>query len=253
MLYALQRAGNSPAALSMVDELINQTPNDETLWLQRAQITLASNNRNKALSSMEMALRHGEAKPSNLLSTAQLHLSAGSMARAADLLIRIINNNPQSFELVDSAITWLISEGEFKQANRILGSIKDIKKLPTSQQSLYYAALGAAQENTDRQRAVKHFKKSLILNPNQASVLIKLAQYYQSKQQFSRAQLYFQRAQIFPEFVKPALAGLAQVALDQQQYGKALEYLERLKPLSTHKLNIDKNIAVLKRLKAQKV
>ena len=251
LLYALQRAGNNQAALNMVDELINETPNDKRLWLQRAQITLASNEKSKALTSMEMALRHGEKASSNLLSTAQLHLSAGSMTRATDLLIAISARNPQAFTQVNSAINWLISEGEIKQANRILRSIKGVAKLPKPQQSQYYAALGSAQEKNNIERAVKHFKKSLDLNPNQASVLIKLAQYYQSKQQFSRAQLYYQRAQVFPNFIKPALAGLAQIALEQAYYDKALAYLEKLKPLSSNKVNIDKNIAVLKRLKAQ--
>jgi len=251
LLYALQRAGNNQAALNMVDELINETPDDKRLWLQRAQINLASNEKPKALTSMEMALRHGETASSNLLSTAQLHLSAGSMARAADLLIKITAHNPQAFTQINSAINWLISEGEVKQANRILASIEGITKLPKPQQSLYYAALGSAQEKNNIERAVKHFKKSLALNPNQASVLIKLAQHYQSKQQFSRAQLYYQRAQVFPNFIKPALAGLAQIALEQEYYDKALAYLEKLKPLSNNKVNIDKNIAVLKRLKAQ--
>ena len=251
LLYALQRAGNNQAALNMVDELINETPDDKRLWLQRAQINLASNEKPKALTSMEMALRHGETASSNLLSTAQLHLSAGSMARAADLLIKITAHNPQAFTQINSAINWLISEGEVKQANRILANIKGITKLPKPQQSLYYAALGSAQEHNNIERAVKHFNKSLALNPNQASVLIKLAQHYQSKQQFSRAQLYYQRAQVFPNFIKPALAGLAQIALEQEYYDKALAYLEKLKPLSNNKVNIDKNIAVLKRLKAQ--
>jgi len=251
LLYALQRAGNNLAALNMVDELINASPSDKKLWLQRAQITLATNDRAKALTSMEMALRHGENKPNNLLSTAQLHLSQGSMARAADLLIKITKQQPQAFDQVASAISWLIIEGEFKQARRILGSIKQINKLPKAQQSLYYATLGSAIEPTNMKQAIKHFKKSLALNPNQASVLVKLAQHYQHKQQFSRAQLYYQRAQVFPQFVKQSLAGLAQLALDQQQYAKALTYLEKLKPLSDNKQSIDKNISIIKRLKSQ--
>jgi len=104
LLYALQRAGNNQAALNMVDELINTKPNDRTLWLQRAQITLATNDHTKALTSMEMALRYGESKSNNLLSTAQLHLAQGSMARAADLLIQITKKDSQKFEQVEPAI-----------------------------------------------------------------------------------------------------------------------------------------------------
>lgn len=251
LLYALQRAGNNLAALNMVDELINASPTDKDLWLQRAQITLATNDRTKALTSMEMALRYGETKPNNLLSTAQLHLSVGSMARAADLLIKITTKKPQAFDQVAPAIAWLISEGEFNQASRILASIKKVSKLPLPQQSLYYATLGNTVESTNMKQAIKHFKKSLALNPNQASVLVKLAQHYQDKQQFSRAQLYYQRAQVFPHYVKQSLAGLAQLALDQQQYAKALTYLQKLKPLSDNKQNIEKNISIIKRLKAQ--
>ena len=53
-----------------ISDRLNDTPADKTLWLQRAQITLASNDHAKALTSMEMALRHGENKSNNLLSTA---------------------------------------------------------------------------------------------------------------------------------------------------------------------------------------
>jgi len=251
LLYALQRAGNNQAALNMVDELINDKPTDKKLWLQRAQITLATNDHAKALTSMEMALRYGETKTNNLLSAAQLHLAQGSMARAADLLIKIIKQNPQAFDQIEPVITWLVSEREYKQARRILSSIKHIKKLSKNDQSLYYAALGKALEKNNITQAIKHFKKSLSLNPNQASVLIKLAHHYQQNQQFSRAQLYYQRAEIFPEFIKQSLAGLAQLALDQQFYTKAVTYLEKLKKLSDNKQNIEKNISIIKRLHTQ--
>ena len=251
LLYALQRAGNNQAALNMVDELINTNPTDRKLWLQRAQITLVTNDHAKALTSMEMALRYGESKANNLLSTAQLHLAQGSMARAADLLIEITKKNLQAFSQVEPAITWLISEGEYQQASRILASIKQVNKLAKDQQSLYYATLGSTQESSNMAQAVKHFKKSLALNPNQASMLVKLAQHYQHNEQFSRAQLYFQRAEVFPQFAKQSLAGLAQLALDQQQYSKAIGYLEKLKALSDNKQIIDKNISIINRLQTQ--
>jgi Tfp pilus assembly protein PilF len=251
LLYALQRAGNNQAALTMVDELINASPDDKDLWLQRAQITLATNDRAKALTSMEMALRYGEQKPKNLLSAAQLHLSVGSIARAADLLIDITKTDPQAFTQIASTISWLVSENELTVARKILASVKEITTLSISDQSLYYATLGNTVEPNDIKQALKYFKKSLSLNPNQASVLIKLAQHYQHKQQFSRAQLYYQRAQVFPHFVKQSLTGLAQLALDQQHYAQALDYLEKLKPLSDNKQGIEKNISIIKRLKAQ--
>lgn len=252
LLHALQRAGNYQAALNMVDELLNKTPKNKKLWLQRAQINLANNQQQKALSSMEMALRYGEENDANLLSTAQLHLTNGSVTRASDLLIQLTKKRPQAFLDIHGAINWLLNEGKTQQAKRVLASIKHVKQLPKNQQSLYYAALGTAIENSQEEQAIKHYQRAIKLDPNQSPVLLKLAQYYQDKQQYSRAEIYYQRAQVFKTSTRSALAGLAQVALDQQHYNKALKYLEQLKPLSRNQLNIEKNIATLKRMLAQK-
>ncbi len=252
LLFALQQAGNHQSALNMVDELLNQHPKDKRLWLQRAQITLALADESKALTSMEMALRYGEEETANLLNTAQLHLSTGSMTRAGDLLINLAAKDPQNFSQIEPVISWLISDGEIEQAARILKNIRNIKQLSSMEQSLYFATLGSTLQSNQPKQAIKHFKKSLTLNPNQASVLIKLAEYYQSKQQFSHAQLYYQRAQVFPKQAKQSLAGLAQLALDQRQYSQALTYLKKLKLLSDNKQNIEKNIVIIQRLITQK-
>jgi len=251
LLYALQQAGNHQAAFAMANELLNGSPTDKDLWLARAQTTLALDLPAKAITSMEMALRHGENKPSNLLSTAQLHLANGSIARGADLLITLGVKKSQSFSQLEPAIAWLIANGQQRAASLILSKISNIKRRPTLEQSLYYATLGHANEHDNPQRALKYFTKSLSLNPNQASVLLKLAQHYQDKQQYSRAELYYQRAEIFPNYTKLSLAGLAQLALDQQYFAKALTYLEKLKQLSDNKLAIEKNITIIKRLQAQ--
>ena len=251
LLYALQQAGNHQAAFAMVNELLNTSPTDKNLWLQRAQITLALDLQSKAITSMEMALRHGETKSSNLLSTAQLHLANGSIERGADLLIRLNASNSVAFSQIEPAISWLINDEQLQPALRILKKMLNINKLSPLEQSLYYATLGSATEQQSPKRALKYFKKSLALNPNQARVLIKLAQHYQQKQQHSRAELYYQRAEIFPNYKKQSLAGLAQLALNQQHYAKALTYLHKLKRLSNNTLAIEKNITIIKRLVAQ--
>ncbi|MGB1298291.1 MAG: tetratricopeptide repeat protein [Psychrobium sp.] len=252
LLFALQQAGNHQAALNMVNELLSREPKNKDLWLQRAQINLALEQSEKALTSMEMALRLGEKNTSNLLSTAQLHLTSGSKPRAADLLINIGNQGASHFSQIHSAVNWLINEDELKQANRVLSGIKDVNKLPKSQQSQYYAALGSVSHHSNIKRAVKHYQRALKLDPNSANVLLKLGEYYQGIEQYSRAELYYQRAQVFKQTIKPALASLAQIALNQAQYDKALAYLQKLKPLSSNPLNIDKNIAILKRMQTQK-
>jgi len=252
LLFALQKAGNYQSALNMVDELLNAQPENKRLWLQRAQITLALNEQDKALVSMEMALRYGENKQSNLLSTAQLHLTTGSIARAGDLLIKIAKQTPQNFMKIEPAISWLVSDGETAHASRIMNSIVNVNQLPTTQQSLYFLTLGNTLQESQPKQALKYFLKSLKMNPNQARVLIKLAEHYHTKQQFSRAQLYYQRAEVFPKQAKQSLAGLAQLALDQQQYSQALTYLQKLKLLSDNKQNIDKNIVIVQRLITQK-
>lgn len=251
LLYALQQAGNHQAALNLVDELLNNHPNDSELWLQRGAIALSVDDHLKALSSMEMALRFGEKAPTNLLSTAQLHLSSGSVKRAADLLIKYGATKIGQFSDIEPIISWMINDGGTKQALRVLNSIKDIKQLSQQAQSLFYATLGDALIDTQIKKAIAHYQRSIKLNPNQANVLISLGQYYQQQQQLSRAAIYYQRAHVFTTTKKQALAGLAQVALDQQHYNKALKYLEQLKPISHNPHRVEKNMAIIKRLISQ--
>jgi len=252
LLYALQQSGDHQTALTMVNELLNTSPTDKNLWLQRAQLSIALDSNQQAISSMEMALRHGEKNPTNLLNTAQLHLANGSMDRATDLLVTLSSNQHQNFERIEPAISWLIDQQQSQSALIILSKVKNITSRAPAEQSVYYATLGNAHEYNQPKIALKQYKKSLALDPNNARVLIKLAQHYRQKKQYSHAELYYQRAEIFPKYAKQSLSGLAQLAVDQQHFNKALSYLEKLKSVSDNKLSIEKNIAILNRLRAQK-
>ena len=131
LLYSLISAKDNHAAKAMLNEMLQKTPNDARLWLQRSRISLDDNTPLDALTSMEMAVRLGNQDADNLIATAQLHLNHGSVSRAAELMAQLLtqwqqkkpyvtSKNTEHFDAIESVIAWLVYEKHWPEAKKLL-------------------------------------------------------------------------------------------------------------------------------------
>lgn len=252
LLFALIESGDLNQANALLKELLNQTPNDATLWLQRAQIALQLEQSKNALAALEVALKLNPKDSANQLLAAQLHLSHGSSERAVNLLKQSLKKitNPQQTEVINTTmqtLAWLVSQQKWDLAKELVHSAKRItKRLPKNEQAQFavYTAQLAMQQGHNKD-ALKSLNKAIKINPNLGDALLSLATIYRTQNQLSQAKLMYIRAQALPNYQLSAWLGLSQIAIDSKSYPEALKYLKKAFQENPQRQDLITNIRAL--------
>jgi tetratricopeptide (TPR) repeat protein len=100
----------------------------------------------------------------------------------------------------------------------------------------------------DRRAAITALQEALELDSSNAEALMTLGQAYQDERDYTRAELTFQRASAFDLYRDNALVSLAQLAIDQQNFERALELLRDVVSRNPARTDLARNVDVLENL-----
>ena len=264
LLYSLITAKDNHAANAMINEMLQKTPNDARLWLQRSRISLDDNTPLEALTSMEMAIRLGNKDPDNLIATAQLHLNHGSVSRAADLMGQLLtqwqrkpSNNRgkkrEHFEAIESIIGWLVYEKHWVDAKKLLKHsnkyAKNLTQLQRSQLKLHHANI----PGKSKRQVTKLYEAAIALAPTNGRALIALAEHYQQYKNYTQAQLLFVRAATLRDFAERAYVGHAQVYIELKNYLQAATMLRKALKINPSRQDLVQNIHLLDQMNNRQI
>lgn len=255
LLFALIESGDLTQARVLLKELINTSPNDAQLWLQRGQIALQQGDQQQALTNIEIALKLTPNDQSNQLLAAQLHLNQGSSERAVELLKLVLGNLPSKQEKMALAVTlqtlnWLIVQQYWQLTEQLISQAKKIEAKFNPQQKAQFSVYSSqlAIEKGQLAIALKQLNKAIAIDPNLGDALLSLANLYHQKNQLTQARLMYIRAQSLPEFQLSAWLGLAQIEIDNQKYQEALTLLKKAFKAYPERQDLMTNIRALDKL-----
>lgn len=249
LLYALVQTRQYAAATSLVEQMLQATPEDEVLWLYRSQTAMGAGQTEIALTSLETAIRLGDDSVANLQVAATLHMQGGSAARAVELL-RDAFAEGMDYQFLDQALTWLVQQDQWEYLRELLAaSASGRSSLTESQQSrsLVKEAELLLYDGA-RQAAMTTLRESVDLDPTNAEALLRLGQLYLEDRDFNRAELVLQRAVSFDLYRESALITLAQVAIDQENFTRALELLRDVVSRNPGRTDLARNMDSLENL-----
>ncbi|MGS0497944.1 tetratricopeptide repeat protein [Pseudoalteromonas mariniglutinosa] len=255
LLFSLISAGDLSQAQVLLKELLNASPENSELWLQRAQIALQQNNNKQALASIEVALKLAPTNANNQLLSAQLHLTQGSYSRSVDLLNKALANTESAHLDEATAVSmqtlnWLIAQQKWAQAKQLIAKLtpfsNKLSKQSQAELSVYSAQLAIEQGNL--KQATKRLNKALAIDPNLGDALLSLATIYQQQNQLTQARLMYVRAQALPDFQLSAWLGLAQIEIDSKNYKQALNQLKKAFNANPQRQDLLTNIRALEGL-----
>lgn len=272
LLYAYSQAGQSEAALSLLTQMLVLEPNEQALWLHRANALLQKQQFLPAIASLEAALRLAKSgdrnksanksanKTETIALTAQLQMQHGSIERALELYEEIWRHH-QSPNLVIEAAEFLLSSGQVKATGKLLKKInkKRHKKSSSKQQltmlqqsQLAYLTGKVFQHQTKTSAAVKAYEQALVLNSVNGHALLALAQIKREQGKSHQAQMLLLRASMLENVMLAALTEHADLMMSLGRYAKALEYLQQALAHAPQEQAIFENVKILQRLVNQR-
>lgn len=248
LLFALAQTYQFHSGLTLVEQMLQAEPDDPTLWMYRSQMSLQAGEREEALTSLETAIRLGEASSlANLQVAATLHMELGSIERAVVLLEEgLALQMPYAF--VDQALGWLLRKGEWTQAERLLAGIEE-GALGDDDHSKYLMRQASISfNNEDLATARSALEDAIRLDPNNAEALMLLADLHRDARSYNLAELYYQRASANDLFRENATISMAQLAIDQDDLERALRLLRDVVERNPQRSDLARNIDSLQNL-----
>lgn len=246
LLQALNETEQYAAGLALVEQMLQAEPNDPGLWLYRAHMSLNADRRESALTSLEAALRLGDDSVANKQVAATLHLERGSIGRAVELL-KSASTEDLDFQFMDQALAWLDYENEWDYFRELLASADarraSLDDLQRSRLLTHRSTLELHDGN--RPAAIAALQLALELDASNAEALMTLGQAYRDERDYTRAELMFQRASTFDLHRENALISLAQLAIDQQNFERALTLLRDVVSRNPARTDLQRNVDVL--------
>ena len=249
LMYAMNETRQYAAGLALVEQMLQSEPNDQVLWLYRSYMALNTNERGLALTSLETAMRLGDDSVANKQVAAALHMERGSLARAVELL-KSAPAADLDFQFIDQALGWLNYENEWDYFRDLLAAANARRDLLDNLQgSRLLTHVSSLQlHDGDRRAAIATLQQAIELDSSNAEALITLGQAYRDERDLNRAELMFQRASAFDLYRENALVSLAQIAIDQQNFQRALELLRDVVGRNPARTDLQRNVDVLENL-----
>ncbi len=247
LLFALIGSKQLAPASSLLDGLLRESPSKIELWLQRANLALESKDNEKALSSMEVAIRLGDKTPATRQLVAQLHLSQQNYSRAVILLSELIQLEQLKMSDFDKLIGWLLQEKKWLYAGKLLTEMKTNNQQHSSydKSRLFHYEGVLAKSKGIISQAKKLFKQAINTDPGNGDALISLASLLMDQNDFTYAELLYQRAERLQAVRLQAMLGRAQIYVNQQDYRQALNLLRETKKAFPTQHGLEDNIHTL--------
>lgn len=249
LLYAFSETRQHESALSLVDQMLKATPDDAGLWLFRSNFALLADDRASALSSLETAIRLGNDDVANLQVAATLHFEQGSVSRGISLLQDGMAQGID-YPFIDQALNWLVRAQHWEGLEALLESAQTVQEGFNDEQrsSLLTRQASLDLHNDAETRAITALQQALELDPSNAEALLALANIYRDNRNFNQAELLYQRASAFDAYRENAQISLAQIAIDQNDYARALQQLNEVVRRNPARSDLRRNIESLENL-----
>jgi tetratricopeptide (TPR) repeat protein len=249
LLHSLTETDQYRSGRALVAQMLQQTPDDPDLWVYRSHLSLLDDQRAAALASLETAIRLGDVSVANLQACATLHMERGSVARAVEFLRRAYDQGME-YQFVDQALLWLAQQDQWDNFGSLLATAAQQRASLTSveQSKLLTREASFHLHNDERRSARTALEEAVGSDPSNAEALMDLAQLYGDDRDYARAEVLFQRASAFDRYRENALLSMAQLAINQEDFERALRLLRDILDANPTRIDLRRNIEALESL-----
>lgn len=221
---------NYDYALALIDELIQQSPERDTLWTLQANIFIQKDQPAKAAVSLEMLRRLGKATPQNLFLLGDLYMTQESRDLALAVYLEAVEKDGgQNLAKALRPAQILVSRGAWDEARTLFAKIRGTGSGLSGADELKLLKLESkvAMSNGEGDKAIETIEQIIQKDPLDGEALLLAGDYYARNAQPEKAEFRYETAGKISGFEADAFVKHAQLLLQSQKYALAAEFLRK--------------------------
>jgi tetratricopeptide (TPR) repeat protein len=219
------------AAIALFDELLLESPTEQSLWLFQANGYLSQDQLPDAIANLEIA--HAVAQPTSasLSLLGDLYLQHEVLTLALENYQEALHKNPMMRpDQALKPLKYLMQRHHHSPAAAYLTSLdkhlkSDLSPHDRRAKDVLQAQLLIESDQVDA--GLIRLENVLEADPLDGDALLLRAKVELGRADYEAAQFYFERAAYIPKFQIEGLIGLAQTAVAQARYQVAIEHLQK--------------------------
>jgi len=237
---------NCDYALALLDELIKEYPERDTLWTLQANLFIQKDQPAKAVISLEMLRRAGKASPQTLYLLGDLYMSQESRDLALEAYLAALDQdggaNPTK---ALRAAQILVSRGAWTEAEQLFAKIHAASTQLEEKDELKLLKLESkvAMSTGAGEKAIVTLEQIVQKDPLDGEALLLTGDYYSKNGQKEKAELRYEAAAAIQGFEADAFVKHAQLLVQSQKYVQATDLLkkaQKVKPRDNVQRYLDK-------------
>ncbi|MCI0534982.1 MAG: tetratricopeptide repeat protein, partial [Verrucomicrobiales bacterium] len=221
---------NYPQALALLDELIQQYPERDSLWTLQASIYITQEQPAKAAISLEMLQRLDKATPQNLYQLGDLYMIQEARDLALSAYLRALEKDGgQNLTKALRPAQILVSRGAWDEARQLFLKIRGAGPSLSGADELKLLKLESkvAMATGEGEKAITTLEQIVQKDPLDAEALLLAGDYYAKNGEREKAEFRYETAGKISGFEADAFVKHAQLLVQSQKYPQALELLRK--------------------------
>jgi len=221
---------NFDYALALIDELIKQYPERDSLWTLQANIYIQKEQPAKAAVSLEILRRTGKANAKALYQLGDLYMAQESRDLALDAYIAALEKDEsQDTARALRAAQILVNRGAWDEAGKLFAKIRQTNNSLAGADELKLLKLESktAMSTGSGGKAIETLEKIVQRDPLDGEALLLAGDYYAKNGEKEKAELRYQTAGGIQGFEADAFVKHAQLLVQSQKYAQAAELLKK--------------------------
>lgn len=222
---------NYDPALALLDELLQQFPDRDSLWSLQANVFIQKEQPDKAAVNFEVLRRLEKATPAQLLLLGDLYLAQEARDLAVNAYLEgVEKGGAQNASRALRAAEILISRGALPEAGSLFAKIREASGAQLAQADelkLLRLEAKVAIAQGQGEKAIATLEEITTRNPLDGEALLLAGDYYARQGQWEKAQFRYETAGKVTGFEAEALLKQAQLQVQEQKYTQAVETLRK--------------------------
>jgi len=218
-------------ALKLIDEMLIQSPGNESLWALQAGIYLQMDRPKKAVVNLELLRKMGKADVKNLMLLGDIYVSDDSDELALSAYLEAIDKGGgEDLSRALRAAEILVRRGSYEPATRLFARIREVGQgtmPPDQEMKLLKLESQVAIADGKGEEAIKTIETIISRNPTDAEALMLAGDYYGANDEPEKADNRYQLASKIPGAEADAFVKIAQLHVRQRKYTEAVEFLRK--------------------------